>query len=262
MATYTPVDVIQLPRLPTASANALGRQMVAAADAQKPFPKGLVKPRDRLRAAHTALQEAILAQFGAGAEGGAPDERAAQECDRILDNCWAGLDDRLAGLARLPPGAAGVAEAAALRKRLFPTGLSFLKLPYKVEWSESQTRIDLVDRDGLAPVIAKLAGEQFLPAIRDAHTAYGKALGMDKPLAEAAAVPLVRGALDAFAAALRAYVLKVLASVDEDDPATQAVADALLAPLAAWSTPVKRSKEEATAPPAEPAAEAEKAATP
>lgn len=254
MTTYVPEDFVQLPRLPTHGALALGRQMLAAADHQKPFPKNAVKARTRLSAAHAALQSAVIDQFGAGTTGPAEDEPAVQELDRILDNCWSGLDDRLLGLSRLPASTSGAADAAAMRRRLFPGGLSFLKLPYRLQWSESQTRLDLVERDGLSGTLDQLAGKQFLPAIRDAHTAYGRALGMSQPLAEGAAVPLVRGALDAFAGALRAYVVKVMGSIDDDDPSTQAAADALLAPLAAWTTAAKKPKDEAPAePPAAPA---------
>lgn len=254
MPGYTPVDLVQLPRLPANGAKALGQQVLAAAEHQKPFPKSVVKARGRLAAAYEGLKLAMVDQLGGGAAEGAEGEPAVQELDRILDNCWGGLDDRLLGLSKLPVGAAGAAEAGAMRKRLFPGGLSFLKLPYKLEWSESQTRLDLIERDELGGSIDQLAGKQFLPAIRDAHAAYGRALGMHQPLAEDAAVPLVRGALDAFAAALRAYVVKVMGSVDEDEPETQAVADALLAPLAAWTTSAKRAKDEPAAPPAEPVA--------
>lgn len=257
MPKYTPVDLVQLPRLPATGARALGQQVLSAADHVKPFPKGLLKARGRLAAAYDGLQSAVLAQFGAGTAEARDDEPAVQELDRILDNCWAGLDDRLLGLSRLPVGTAGVPEAAALRKRLFPGGLSFLKLPYKLQWSESQVRLDLIEKEGLGASVDQLGGKPFLPAIRQAHAAYGDALGMTQPLPEAAAVPLVRGALDTFAEALRAYIVKVMATVDDDDPASQVVADALLAPLAAWTSSAKRPQDQpgaAVPPAAEPSA--------
>lgn len=52
----------------------------------------------------------------------------------------------------------------------------------------------------------------------------------------------------AFARALRVYVVKVMGSVDDDVPATQALADTLLAPLASWTSPSpKAAKDEAPA---------------
>lgn len=41
-------------------------------------------------------------------------------------------------------------------------------------------------------------------------------------------------ALDAFAAALRTYIVKVMGHVEDDEPETQALADKPLQPLAAW----------------------------
>ena len=252
-STYTPLDFVQLPRMGASGALGLGRQMLSAAQAFKALPKNVAKARDALSVAHEALRSAMVDQFGHGTTTPAEGEPPIQVLDRIIDNCWGGLDDRLVGLIRLPEGTPGKAEAEALRRRLFPTGLDFLKLNNRLEWTESQTRLDLIERDNLEPAIGELAGKQFLVAIRKAHESYGRALGMSVPLKGAVVTPQVRGAFDAFATALRSYVVKVMASVEDDLPATQATADALLAPLAVadWTfTPTKPSKGEAV--PAEP----------
>lgn len=238
---FAPSDFVQLPRLTAAGALGLGAQMLAAAAAEKPYPKPLGKALTTLTAAHTALQSAVVGQFGHGTGESPEDVPAIQELDRILDNCWGGLDDRLQGLLRLPAGTPGAAEAATLRKRLFPSGLAFLKLTYRIQWSESQTRLELIDREGLGASVDELAGKVFLPALRQAHENYGRALGMTEALKQPAGAPRVRGALDAFFGALRTYVVKVLATVEADVPATQSTADALLAPLAAWTPTAKRS---------------------
>jgi len=230
------------------AASAIGKMMLAAGDGQKGMSKPVAKAYSSLDTAHAALQSAMVAQFGDGASEDEADDPAVQELDRIVDNCWGGLDDRLLGFTRLPAATPRLAEAVTLRRRLFPNKLSFLKLPYKLEWSESQVRLDLIERDNLAPAVNDLAGKQFLPAIVEAHGNYGKALGMDKPLPGAEGTPQVKGALDAFASALRTYVVKVMASVDEDVPATQTLADKLLAPLATWTSAApKPAKAEAPA---------------
>ena len=240
--TYTSLDFVQLPRLTGLGSLGLGQQMLAAADSQKKsLPKSLTKAHSALTAAHAALQTALVDQLGHGTETPAEEAPAIQELDRILDNSWAGLDDRLQGLARLPAGKPGVAEAAALRKRLFPTGLGFLKLNYRLEWSESQTRLELIDREGLTGSIDQLAGKVFLQSIREGHESYGRALGMTAALETPATMPQVRGAMDAFLEALRNYIVKVMASVEPDEPATQTTADALLAPFAAWNAAAKRT---------------------
>jgi hypothetical protein len=75
----------------------------------------------------------------------------------------------------------------------------------------------------------------FVDEITKAHTAYGKALGMGAPQAAPAVSPEIRTALDAFAASLRGYVVRVMGTVDEDEPATQVLADKLLLPFANWT---------------------------
>jgi len=248
MSGFTPADLVQLPRLGGLAASAIGKMTLAAGEGQKGMSKPVAKAYTSLGAAHAALQASMVAQFGDSDLDDEADEPATQEVDRIVDNCWSGLDDRLLGFTKLPAGTPRLAEAATLRRRLFPEKLSFLKLPYKLEWSESKVRLDLIERDNLAPAINDLAGKQFLPAILEAHANYGKALGMDKPLPGVEAAPQVKGALDAFASALRAYVVKVMGSVDDDVPATQALADKLLAPLASWtSSAPKAAKDEAPA---------------
>ena len=54
---------------------------------------------------------------------------------------------------------------------------------------------------------------------------------------------LGRDALDAFTAALRDYVVRVMAAVEPGDRKSQALADLLLAPLAAWTpSPARPAK--------------------
>lgn len=250
MSAYTPTDLVQLPRMSIGVGSALGQQTLAAGFArQEDMPAPVFKAYTSLGAAHAAMLSAMVDQFGHAGSADDANEPAVQELDRILDNCWGGADDRLLGLTKLPPGTPGAAEAASLRKRLFPTGLSFLKLPYRLEWSESQVRIDLIERDHLAPTLADLAGNHFLPAILEAHANYGKALGMTYALPGTPLAPQVKAPLDAFANALRTYIVKVVASVDEDDPSTQTLADTLLAPLARWTSPPAKSGKDAPATP-------------
>jgi hypothetical protein len=240
--SITVTDLVQLPQVGAQAARALGTQVLAAARTHA-LPKSVTKAHAKLAASHTDLETAIVRQFDAGnLDHPAEAEPAIQELDRIIDNCWAGLDDRLSGLARLPADIAGVVDAASLRRRLFPGGLAFLKLSYKLEWSESQTRLQLIEKEKLGPAIDRLAGKQFLPAIQEAHANYGRALGMAQALPLDAAVPQVRESYDAFIAALRNYVVKVVATVEDDDEDSKALADQLLAPLERWAAAAKRAR--------------------
>ena len=248
--SFTVTDLVQLPRVGAQGGRALGTQVLAAAEAQT-LPKSVVKTHIKLKASHASLETAIVVQFGATTgDNPAEADPAIQELDRILDNCWSGIDDRLLGLTKLPAGIPGVAEAASLRRRLFPDGLAFLKLAYKLEWSESQTRLHLIEKDNLGPEMDRLVGKPFLPALKQAHANYGRALGMSEPLVDVPGVPQVREAFDKFVKALRDYVVKVVASVEDDEPKTQVVADALLAPIEAWSVAAKRARNGAPVTPA------------
>lgn len=83
-------------------------------------------------------------------------------------------------------------RATVLLQTLFPTGLDFLKLPYAEEWAESERRLAMIKRDGLASELEALAGKPYLPAVKKAHTAYGAALGItDKKAATVDAVRVV-----------------------------------------------------------------------
>ncbi|WP_437292769.1 hypothetical protein [Sorangium sp. So ce426] len=235
MSKYTASEVIQLPRFTAVGAMALGEQLLTAAKpAKKQLVKGVARVLGALALRHDELASALRDQVSLS-EGGEASEDAVQ-CDRILDGCWSGLHDFLTAFTKLPPGAPEAAEASALKAAIFTGGLKFLQLTYVLEWSESELRMQRIRKSGLDARIEALGGKRFLAALEAAHAAYGKALGVTAPAATAAAAPpSVRDALAAFTEALRAYVIKVLGSVEPDEPETQELADRLLAPLASWS---------------------------
>lgn len=235
MSKYTASEVIQLPRFTAVGAMALGEQLLTAAKpAKKQLVKGVARVLATLASRHDELASALRDQVSLS-EGGEASEDAVQ-CDRILDGCWSGLHDFLTAFTKLPPGAPEAAEASSLKAAIFTGGLKFLQLTYVLEWSESELRIQRMRKSGLDERIEALGGKRFLSALEAAHAAYGKALGVTAPAATAAAAPpSVRDALAAFTEALRAYVIKVMGSVEPDEPETQELADRLLAPLASWS---------------------------
>jgi hypothetical protein len=231
MAKYSPADLVQLPRFAAPGALALGEQVQSAArPLKKELPKPVTKALAALTTRHKDLNDAIRDQVPADA----PESADTPALDRTLDNCWSGLDDFLLGFTKLA-GTPQASEAGALRGAIFNDGLKFLKLPYPLEWAESDVRLQRIDKNGLRDRIAKLGGGVFIDEIAKAHAAYGKALGMGAPQTARAVPPEIRAALDAFAASLRTYVVRVMGTVDEDDPATQALADKLLLPFSNWT---------------------------
>ena len=115
----------------------------------------------------------------------------------------------------------------------FKDGLEFLKIAPQDEWQEAEVRLAILEDKGYREAIAKLGGKPFLDELDFAHNAYGKALGITevKPVVES---PAIRDALDDLRHELRAYVLAVSSQVKRKEPATQALADRLLAPLIHW----------------------------
>jgi hypothetical protein len=231
MSSYSATNVIQLPRLAAAGAVALGEQLLTAAKPHKSaLPAPLTKSLGVLRTSHGGLQKALSGQVRP------PSETSAETvlADRDVDACWSGLHDFLTGLAKLPR-VKEAKTAAEIKANVFPDGLRFIQLPYELQWAEGDARLKRIAKQALDQKIVALGGKLFLDELKKAQHAYGKVLGIKKVKAPAPeAPPSVRDALDAFSTALRKYVAKVIASVEDDEPETQELADALLGPLAAW----------------------------
>jgi hypothetical protein len=245
MNSYSAADVIQLPRLQASGAMALGGQLLSAARPHKKvLSKSIAKALTAFDAQHAALSDAIRDQVLPEPEGGVD----TVQLDRNLDGCWSGLNDFFTTFTKLP-GVPQAVEAASLQSAILPGGLKFILLPYELEWAESETRIQRIEKNKLDARVEALGGGIFLASIKKAHAAYGKALGMTGPTTPGAAAPSIREPLDAFAAALRTYIVKVMGSVESDEPETQALADKLLLPLAAWDIgPAAKTAPAAVAP--------------
>lgn len=154
-------------------------------------------------------------------------------CGRWVDGVLSGMFDWLYGWSKLP-NEPQAKVARSLLAELFPKGLKFTQLPYKLEWSQVEARIVRIDARGLDTKIRQLGGAPFLTQLRKAHKEYGEALGITGVLAVEEPAAGVRDAYDNFLIALRNYVLKVAAHVEPDEPETGELAAILLAPLHAW----------------------------
>lgn len=225
-------DMVQLPTIGVAGAIALGTELATQAHAAGKLPSPISRAFLVLDASHLLLREA--------AKGRLPDasmleSASVRDADRVLDAAWSSAFDWCTGWSKLPldTNAAKVAIARALLAALFSAGLKFTQIGFKLEWSESQTRLDLIDAAKLDASFAALGGEAFLTTIKVAHTAYGEALGLTKAKTEVAQ-PSLREPLDAFLAALRVYVVRVSAHVDPEHPGSAELAKRLLGPVAKW----------------------------
>jgi len=169
--------------------------------------------------------------------GQAPTTSAeAVEADRALDRAWGSTSDWLMAWLRLGDPEY-VVHAETLKRALFPDGVSFINLPYLGEWSESDLRIRTIKEKKLEPHFKALGGEVYLRAIKTAHEAYGKALGVTENTKAPAPPPAdVREALLETHDAIREYVAKVMATVSKKKPNSAEIAASLLEPITSRET--------------------------
>lgn len=228
MASLASSDLIQLPRLSAPEAAGLLGEMLAAASSVGPLPAGIERSRQRLGAAYAALEAAIT---GVSVRAGDVDRQ--READRAIDNAWEATHLWLSGFCKLPLEAnAHVPSARALYSQIFPDGVTFTRLPYRVQFAESQARLDSIANEGHEETFAVLGGSSFLAELYRTHKAYEEAL---RPLLALDEDPKGRNEeLAAAMQALRQYVSRVVSFADPGISGSEALSNALLAPLARW----------------------------
>jgi hypothetical protein len=231
-ASFDPNDLVAMPRLDANGALELGASILACARAESRLPSTVLHGFEELLAEHRNLESILEERLGPPP----PDGYRARRADVLEDNHWAALHDWLLAWTRLPLTIPESFTARRLFEALFPEGLAFTQLPYKLEWQEAEDRLKRIERDGLEREIANLGGAVFLRALREAHVAYTEALGMGsfRPAPPRYEIPKKKS-LEATVAALRRYVLRVLGQVDEAEPDTAALAERLLKPLRDWN---------------------------
>lgn len=178
----------------------------------------------------------------------------AVEADRVLDRAWGSTSDWLLAWLRLGDPDF-VAHAETLSSALFPHGTSFINLPYLGEWSESDLRVRTIKEKKLEPHFKALGGEVYLSAIKTAHAAYGKALGVTESSKRPEPEPVdVRQALLDTHDAIREYVAKVMATVSKKKPNSAQIAATLLEPITSRETRRRKGAASPTKTPGSPAA--------
>jgi len=223
-------DTISFPVKDAHGCVALGAELIRVGQAAGKLPPLVKKGLEGVVTTHAALADAV-SQWTAAT----PLEQRgrAVAADRVMDASWRAMHTWLQAWASLPTEQARepAGQAQALLSDLFAEGMKFLQAPHRVEWSESAARLTRLAEVSKATVISQLGGERFLEAIRQAHAAYGEALGITADQPESPAPVAVRGPLDEFRGAVKRYAAKVMGQVDEDDPASVKLAETLLAPL-------------------------------
>ncbi len=226
--TYTPTDLVSLPRLSAREALALGRALLAIAQRTAGLPNAIREATADLEGAVVALAAAVPAKRKA-----AP---VLREADRVEDNAVAAVVALLKAWVRLPEGdfprEVGVA-ARCLDVFLEGGTLDFLTFRPVVEHSEVQRRIESLQAQGLDEALRSLGAGPFVDHLLAAHAAYGVACGITGAVAKDES-PALRAATLEVTDSLRAYVVAVVASVSRKKPETAERADELLRPLSEW----------------------------
>lgn len=235
--SFTSQDLIVLPRLSAEEAVVLMTQIltVAAAKAEeaknKQLPAAIARSQKRLMAARADLDSATQPPSAL------VDTQAKRRADRAVDNAWSATFDWLGGWCKLPAERnPHLDDAKALFDIAFPDALSFTKLPYKLEWKESQNRVDAILKGQHEKTFKRLGGEPFWGHIKEVHEVYGRALHITAPKPTDPPAPNRQSALLAALAALRDYATRAAAHADPDVPGSNELSDALLAPLAEWES--------------------------
>lgn len=240
--TYTAKDLIQLPRLSGREALVLVIELQTALTAVEKSAKA-----DKKAGKHTALPAALLRSMARLSEQAKAleavlspqkenDTQEKRRADRVIDNAWAAFLSWLNAFCLLPAEVnPHITEMTALRAMIFPTGLEFTQLAYKVEWGESKARLEAIARDGHEQLLQKTGGGVFLSHLKDAQAAYGKALRItqtqDVPADEEIRSKIL-GTLDA----IRDYANRAANIADPDEPGSDEIAESLLRPLMAWES--------------------------
>jgi len=135
--------------------------------------------------------------------------------DHHLDRAWSTVERGLARYATLGREHHDSERAAELHQMLFPTGLSFVKLPYIEQHAESELRVQIIAAEGLRDDLDRLVGTLFINDLLAAHEAYGTILEITTATEQAPPILLV-APLRALTRAISSYALQVLAFADLD----------------------------------------------
>jgi hypothetical protein len=244
--SFSAVDLVTLPTFSSAGAFAVGQQLIAVVRLEPGLPPLIAPSYERLAATHVTLGESRTFMN----EVQELDTGATAEADLWVDTNVGAFHGFLQGWARLSTRGEAVPQVERARQLIegvFPKGLRFLKLPYKIQWAETRQCLDRLRQPDYAAHVEALGAGAFVEAIGEAFQAYGASLRMNDLKAEAKAAVKVREPLDNFVAALRAYVLHVTTYASGGGAAEQALAETLLKPLATWQPKASARKGKGTA---------------
>ena len=219
-APFDPSLYVNAPTISATSGIALARALVD--DCPKGAPAAVKKAAQKLAKVADQAQTALAIR---SKEVGTITEEAARSIDEEADHSWTALRDRLKAYAALPVARfPRAARAAELVQILFSDGgLDFLKQQYPAQKTHMAMLLERIDSEKLAADIAELAGSEFLAQLRDVQPRYEDMVRRYYRRADSSMVNL-REEVQSLQRAIVRYANQVTASVDEDEPKTEALA--------------------------------------
>lgn len=181
----TSFDISAFDRIPnttTAGALALVRALVTSAsvDDLPAGKKALRRARERAEHLRTLFVAAAPPKT----------ESTVRAADTSVDRAWRAFEHFLASFEDLDPSfSPHVAKANDLHAKLFPNGLSFLRLPYDQQWAEGEAVLARITQGGLEATLDEIGARPFLAQARARQKAYGAALEITRAKSRSSAEP-------------------------------------------------------------------------
>ncbi|MEC7523373.1 MAG: hypothetical protein VYE22_26065 [Myxococcota bacterium] len=113
-------------------------------------------------------------------------------------------------------------RAAVLLTTLFPDGTGFLRLPAREQWGQTEVLLQRIDRDGLASEIDAVLRPEYLALLREAHEAYGRALGLGHDANDAPKSDALRDSITDLSYAIAEYGRVLVGELVPGDEASEA----------------------------------------
>lgn len=217
------------PTITVSTGVTLSRALVSACPTDA--PANVKKARKHLAATANQAESDLTARNRAL---GVFSDEDSRTLDNEADRAWGGLRLRIQGMAMLDPKRFPQATAAAeLEVKLFPVGTGFLGAEYAEQSTSMSTILRLVGEDGLQKSVDKLAGPEFLTAVRQVQPRYEKMV-QERLRRDKATGQNLLETVRSVQAAISNYAQKIVGMVEHDDPATVDVVRKALRPIDAY----------------------------
>jgi len=209
------------------------------AEGKEALPQAFEWAREDMVSAGAALKDALIPTAPA-------DTTARQEANKILDERWGGFKGWHGAMLTLPQAAiVDYDMMSTLYETLYAEGLDFLAFAYDIQFKASESRLQAIEKGGYQAAIEANGGGVHLKMLKEAHEAFGQALGISTELTVESSPNLSNAFLEA-RNTIRWYVARVACWPDRRAPERAALAERLLSPLTNYGETATAEPKETT----------------